>query len=79
MSPPAANGHADRRWLTIPEAAARLGVHPRTGYRLAQRGVLPLVQVGVRRFRVPVAALEELERTTGLDAAVRLAGGQIGG
>jgi excisionase family DNA binding protein len=70
---------ADRRWLTIPEAAARLGIHPRTGYRLARQGVLPLIRVGVRRYRVPLAALEEMERTTGRQLGEILAGGYVGG
>ena len=48
----------DRLTLTVPEAAERLGVSPRTAYDWTATGRLPHVRVG-HRVLVPVAALEQ--------------------
>jgi excisionase family DNA binding protein len=46
-----------KAFLSIAEAAARLGVSASTGYNLADAGELPIVEIhGVRR--VPAAALD---------------------
>ncbi len=48
---------ANRAFLSIAEAADRIGVSTSTGYNLAAAGELPIVKLhGVRR--VPVSALE---------------------
>lgn len=51
----------ERSTLTVPEAAAALGVHRLTLYKLIRDGKspVPYVQVG-RRIVVPRAALERL-------------------
>lgn len=47
----------NRRFLSIAEAADRIGVSTSTGYNLAAAGELPIVKLhGVRR--VPASALE---------------------
>ena len=53
--------------LTVPEAAAELGVSPRYGWELAQRGELPTLRLG-RLVRVRP---EDLARF----CAARVAGG----
>jgi excisionase family DNA binding protein len=35
-----------RRWLTIAEAAAYLGINLKTGYRWAAQGTLPAARIG---------------------------------
>lgn len=50
----------DRPLLTIEEAAAYLGVSRATGYRWASQGVLPVLQTGPHRRRVPRAQLQTL-------------------
>jgi excisionase family DNA binding protein len=49
----------DRDVLTVPEAAKKLRVSPRTYYAAAARGEVPAVRIG-RRIVVPGAALERL-------------------
>ena len=44
--------------LSIPEAAGRLSVHPKTVYNLIQRGELRAVKVG-RLWRIPEPFLNE--------------------
>jgi excisionase family DNA binding protein len=52
----------ERRWLSIREAAAYLGVHPKTCYDWAARGLLPAARIGGTR-RVDRLALDaDLER-----------------
>jgi PAS domain S-box-containing protein/excisionase family DNA binding protein len=50
--------------LTITEVARRLGVHPKTIYRLVVAGRLPAVKVG-RVWRVPLDALAGYEAVVG--------------
>lgn len=50
-----------KKTLTIPEAAAVLGISDGLAYRAARTGQLPALRVG-RRYVVPTAALEELLR-----------------
>src|SRR5579863_7892090 len=54
-------GHARRDWLvvTVPEAAALLGISRGLAYELAARGELPVVGLG-RRIVVPRRALLDL-------------------
>lgn len=50
----------ERDWLTTPEAAAHLRVHPETVRRWAREGAIPAVKLGNRgglRFRA-----EDLDR-----------------
>jgi excisionase family DNA binding protein len=39
-----------RRWITIKEAATRLGLHWVTMYRLAGRGEIPCARLGRKRL-----------------------------
>lgn len=55
MKPPA----PERLALTIPEAAAMLGVSRSKGYELARRGIIPVIDLGGAK-RVPRRRLEEL-------------------
>lgn len=48
--------------LTVPAAAARLGISPWSYYRGIQRGDLPHIRVG-SRLLVPEVALDEFLRT----------------
>jgi len=51
-----------RRWLTIAEAASYLGIHGKTAYIWAARGVLPAARIG-GTIRVDLLKLDEfLER-----------------
>jgi excisionase family DNA binding protein len=53
-----------RRWLSVREAASRLGLHPVSVYRLACRGELPVARLG-GRLLIDWRRLEEvLERQT---------------
>src|SRR5687767_12973734 len=47
--------------LTITQVAQRLGVHPKTIYRLVEAGQLPAVKVG-RLWRVPLDLLLHYEQ-----------------
>ncbi len=49
----------DRATITIPEAAAILGLSPWAGYAAAQRGEIPVLSMGRRKI-VPVPALLRL-------------------
>jgi len=51
-----------RRWLTIREAADYLGLHPKTCYVMAGKGILPAARIG-GTIRVDLLKLDEfLER-----------------
>jgi excisionase family DNA binding protein len=52
----------ERLVLTVVEAGALLGLKPAAAYKAAERGVLPTVRFGRRRF-VTKAALEKLLTT----------------
>ena len=52
--------------VTIPRAGELLGVSRPTAYRLADRGVLPVVHLGPRLRRVPV---DELRRRLAAQAS----------
>ena len=47
-----------RLCITVPEAAAMLGVSRNFGYELAKQGKLPVVRFG-KRLLIPRAALEK--------------------
>jgi excisionase family DNA binding protein len=66
----------ERKWLTIPEAAARLGVNTRSAYDLVRDGKLPVLRIGLKRpqYRVPIAAMERLEAAMGDEAFRRIVG-----
>lgn len=51
----------DRRFYTLAEAAAILGIDPSTLSRQCSAGTFPHVRIG-RTVRIPVAELERLER-----------------
>lgn len=53
----------ERLTLTVPEAAALLGVHPQTAYVWARRGDLPVLRLGGRLL----VKKAELERMLGAD------------
>ena len=48
--------------ITVPEAAARLGISERSYYRAVKRGDVPAIHIG-RRLLVPEIQLEALIRT----------------
>ena len=50
---------AERKTLTIPEAAQALGIGRNQGYEAAKRGEIPTIKIG-KRILVPVAALERM-------------------
>ncbi len=50
---------ANRRTLTIPEAAKALGISRNAGYEAARRGEIPTIRIG-KRLLVPLAALERM-------------------
>ena len=50
---------APRRFLSIAEAAAELGLSEMTLYRVIQAGTFPAVKVG-RRLFIPSQALDEM-------------------
>lgn len=50
---------AERRTMTIPEAATLLGISRNSAYVAARKGELPVVRIG-KRFLVPRSALERL-------------------
>lgn len=68
----------DRLTLTVPEAAARLGISVRTVYEWAAAGRLPSVHVG-HRVLVPVAALETwvADHTRGGEAPAEPSGARM--
>ena len=51
------NGNG-RRWASIDEAAAYLGIHPRTIRKMAATGRLTLYRNGVRLVRVDLNELD---------------------
>ena len=53
------NSQDDARWVSVPEAAEVLGVHPMTLYRLARRNVVPHIRLG-RTVRVNMTELKEV-------------------
>jgi excisionase family DNA binding protein len=61
---PTSKPHPDRLVVTVPEAAALLGVSRALGYALVANGQVPSVRLG-RRIVIPWRALEAfLEETT---------------
>ena len=50
---------AEKLTLTVPEAAARLGIGKNLAYEAIQRGEIPSIRVG-HRLLVPVAALDQM-------------------
>jgi excisionase family DNA binding protein len=54
--------------VTIPEAAIRLGVHPRTVWRWIRQGSLPAQRVRERSFVMP-EDLQRWEKEFGIDGA----------
>jgi len=45
--------------VTVREAAHMLGLSPSQAYELVHRGIIPVVRLGPRSTRVPVAALKQ--------------------
>lgn len=52
-------GDAGRRWLSIAELAAELGMSQMTLYRVIAAGEFPAVRIG-RRLFVPARVLDEM-------------------
>ncbi len=50
---------ANRRTLTIPEAAKALGISRNAGCEAARRGEIPTIRIG-KRLLVPLAAFERM-------------------
>lgn len=53
-----------QEFLTVPEVAEEMRVHPSTVYGWVARGVVPVVRVGRGTIRVPAEALRELTKPT---------------
>jgi len=51
-------GGETRLCITVPEAAAMLGVSRNFGYELVKQGQLPVIRFG-KRLLIPIAALEK--------------------
>lgn len=51
-----------RAFVSLTDAASRLGVHPNTLRAACKRGEFPHVRIG-RAIRISCAKLEEIERT----------------
>lgn len=49
----------ERRTLTIPEAAKKLGIGRNQAYEAAKNGQIPIIKIG-KRMLVPSAALSAL-------------------
>jgi excisionase family DNA binding protein len=47
-------------WLSIPQVAEKIGVHPNTIRNLVQRGELPAVRIGARIIRIDEAQADAL-------------------
>ena len=52
-------GFGQRVAISVPEAAARLGLGRNQGYEAARRGEIPTIRIG-KRILVPLAALERM-------------------
>lgn len=59
-----------RLTMTVPEAAALLGLGRSAAYEAARRHELPVVRIG-RRLLVPKAALEKMMQTVCLEREVQ--------
>ena len=59
MSETEKSGDADRKWLSIAELAAELGMSQMTLYRVIAAGEFPAVRIG-RRLVVPSRVLDEM-------------------
>jgi excisionase family DNA binding protein len=57
----------ERRWLTIGEVGAMLGMHPHSVWRLIKRGEIPAARIGRRSLRVDGQALEAKLKTSTLE------------
>jgi excisionase family DNA binding protein len=53
------NSHADRRVVTVNEAAVMLRISRGSAYDAAKRKEIPTIRIG-RRLLVPLAALERI-------------------
>jgi len=51
-------------WLTTTQAAARLGVSPRTVLRMIQAGRLPATRVNDGHYRIAASTVEALIRAS---------------
>jgi excisionase family DNA binding protein len=47
-------------WLSIPQFAEKIGVHPNTIRNLIQRGELPAVRIGARIIRIDESQVNAL-------------------
>ena len=53
------SGRAERRWLSVADLAAELGMSQMTLYRVIAAGEFPAVRIG-RRLVVPAKVLDEM-------------------
>lgn len=51
-----------RRFTTVPDAAAHIGVSAQTLRRMIDRGELPAYRIGPRNIRIDVSDLDTLAR-----------------
>lgn len=72
-------GTSPRRWLSVAELAAEVGISDMSLYRLIRAGELPAVRLG-RRLFVPAKVLDEMGDAAlasgGTVSAAELFGGQ---
>ena len=59
----------NEEYLTVAEVAAKLRVTPKTVYDLMRSGQLSYVQIGIRKRRIAVSALDRFlrDRERGID------------
>ncbi len=67
-----------RRWISVEEAGAILGVGRARAYQLVREGLLPTLRISERRLLVPLRALDELEDIL-IELARQLATRRTGG
>ena len=51
---------AQRRTISLEQAARQLGISRTSAYDYAKSGVIPTIKLGERRLLVPIAAFERL-------------------
>jgi excisionase family DNA binding protein len=55
---------AQRRTISLEQAARQLGISRTSAYDYAKSGVIPTIKLGERRLLVPIAAFERLMKGT---------------
>lgn len=59
----ATNNGMDKKWLTVPEAADRIGVGKVRAYELVREGLIPSYKLSPRRTRVSAEDVDAYVRS----------------